>query len=67
MTTACADDDDEMEADDSANRTLVYLEGDASMSTYTDKNGQTQSSLNLVQTKVDVLKRPNPVTEEASE
>jgi single-stranded DNA-binding protein len=55
-------------ADDSyVARTLVYLEGDASMSTYTDKNGQTQSSLNLVQTKVDVLKRPNAVTEESAQ
>lgn len=41
-------------------RTLVYLEGDASMSTYQDKEGKTQSSLNVIQTKIDVLKRPQP-------
>lgn len=45
-------------------RTLVYLEGDASMDVY-EKDGQTRSSLNLIQTKVDVLKRPQP-REEAS-
>ena len=28
------------------------------MNTYEDKNGQTQSSLNLVQSKIEVLKRP---------
>lgn len=39
-------------------RTLVYLECDSSMNTYEDKNGQTQSSLNLVQSKLEVLKRP---------
>ena len=42
----------------------MYLEGDASMNTYQDKNGQTQSALSLVQTKVDVLKRPQPKAEE---
>ena len=48
----------------SINRTLVYFEGDASMNTYEDKNGQTQSALNLVQTKVEVLKRAQPKEEE---
>lgn len=37
------------------------------MQTYEDKNGQTQSSLSLVQTKVDVLKRPQPKEEEATQ
>ncbi|KAK6368263.1 uncharacterized protein PV06_09448 [Exophiala oligosperma] len=40
--------------------TLVYLEGDATMRTYNDADGKKQSALNLVQTKVDVLKRPYP-------
>ena len=41
-------------------RTLVYLEGDATMRTYEDADGKKQSSLSLVQTKVEVLKRPQP-------
>ncbi|KIW20393.1 hypothetical protein PV08_00968 [Exophiala spinifera] len=40
--------------------TLVYLEGDATMRTYNDADGKKQTALNLVQTKVDVLKRPYP-------
>jgi single-stranded DNA-binding protein len=47
-------------------RTLVYLEGDASMQTYEDKDGQSRSSLNLIQSKIEVLKRPQP-KEETSE
>lgn len=43
-----------------ARRTLVYLEGDATMKTYEDAEGRKQSSLNIVQTKLDVLKRPQP-------
>ena len=46
---------------DSCNtRTLVYLEGDATMRTYEDAEGKKQSSLSLVQTKIEVLKRPSP-------
>ncbi|KAJ9612151.1 ssDNA-binding protein, mitochondrial [Cladophialophora chaetospira] len=45
--------------------TLVYLEGDATMRTYDDADGKKQSSLSLVQTKVEVLKRPQPKEEEA--
>lgn len=45
-------------------RTLVYLEGEASMNTYEDKNGQTQSSLNVVQSKIEVLQRPLPKEEQ---
>jgi single-stranded DNA-binding protein len=41
-------------------RTLVYLEGDATMRTYGDAEGKKQSSLSLVQTKLEVLKRPAP-------
>ena len=48
-------------------RTLVYLEGDATMRTYNDKEGQTQSALSLVQTKIEVLKRPTPKTEDTAE
>jgi hypothetical protein len=44
----------------------VYLEGDASMRLYKDKHDETQSGLNLVQTKVEVLKRPVPKEEELS-
>ncbi|CAG8972014.1 hypothetical protein HYALB_00008299 [Hymenoscyphus albidus] len=35
--------------------TLVYLEGDASMSVYQDAEGKTKSSLNIVQQKLEVL------------
>lgn len=41
-------------------RTLVYLEGDATMRTYDDAEGKKQSSLSLVQTKIEVLKRSPP-------
>jgi single-stranded DNA-binding protein len=47
-------------------RTLIYLEGDATMKTYEDGEGRKQTQLNLVQTKVEVLKRPNPVAGEAA-
>jgi len=46
--------------------TLVYLEGDASMRTYDDAEGKKQSSLSLVQTRVEVLKRPQPKDEDAT-
>jgi single-stranded DNA-binding protein len=45
-------------------RTLVYLEGDATMRSYEDSEGRKQSQLSLVQTKVEVLKRPSPVASE---
>ena len=48
-------------------RTLVYFEGDATMRTFNDKDGQTQSALSLVQTKIEVLKRPQPKTVESVE
>ena len=38
----------------------MYLEGDATMRQYEDKDGQKQSALSLVQTKLEVLKRPQP-------
>ncbi|ODA80019.1 hypothetical protein RJ55_02977 [Drechmeria coniospora] len=37
---------------------MVFVEGDASISTYQDANGQTKSSLNVVQRNIEVLKRP---------
>jgi hypothetical protein len=43
----------------------VYLEGDATMRSY-EKNGENLTALNLVQTKVEVLKRP-VAQEEAAE
>lgn len=48
-------------------RTLVYLEGDATMRTYDDADGKKQSALSVVQTKVEVLKRPQPRTEDAAD
>ena len=48
-------------------RTLVYLEGDATMRTYDDADGKKQTSLSLVQTKIEVLKRPTPSTEDAAD
>ena len=46
-------------------RTLVYFEGDATMRTYDDAGGKKQSSLSLVQTRIEVLKRPAPTEAEA--
>lgn len=42
---------------------MIYLEGDATMKTYDDADGKKQSSLSLVQTKVEVLKRPQVMEE----
>ncbi|KAM5351386.1 hypothetical protein ACJ41O_004109 [Fusarium nematophilum] len=36
----------------------VYIEGDASTSTYTDANGQTRSGFSVVQRTIEVLRRP---------
>ncbi|KAI9826653.1 MAG: ssDNA-binding protein, mitochondrial [Thelocarpon impressellum] len=38
--------------------TLVYVDGEASMRTFEDKEGQTRSALNIVQRSLEVLKRP---------
>jgi single-stranded DNA-binding protein len=46
---------------------LVYLEGDATMRTYDDAEGKKQSSLSLVQTKIEVLKRPAPTDADNAE
>ncbi|PHH52748.1 hypothetical protein CFIMG_005689RA [Ceratocystis fimbriata CBS 114723] len=38
---------------------MVYVEGDASMSSYNDEaSGKTISSLNIVQRNIEILKRP---------
>ncbi|KHN99511.1 ssDNA binding protein [Metarhizium album ARSEF 1941] len=37
---------------------MVYVEGDATINTYQDSNGQTRSALNVVQRNIEVLKRP---------
>ncbi|KAM0454583.1 hypothetical protein ACHAPV_005668 [Trichoderma viride] len=43
-----------------AKGTLVYVEGDASISSYTDSNGQTRQGLSVIQRHIEVLKRPSP-------
>jgi single-stranded DNA-binding protein len=48
-------------------RTLIYLEGDATMRSWEDNDGRRQTQLSLVQTKVEVLKRPSPGPTEAAE
>jgi hypothetical protein len=48
-------------------RTLVYLEGDATMRTYDGADGKKQSSLSLVQTRIEVLKRPAPAEAQNAE
>lgn len=40
--------------------TLVYVEGDASMSQYTDAEGKPRSALNLIQQKLEVLSPKKP-------
>lgn len=46
-------------ADLSVRRTLVYVEGDASMSQYQDAEGKPRSSLNLVQRKLPFPCKPS--------
>ncbi|KAK1835226.1 putative ssdna binding protein [Podospora conica] len=38
---------------------LVYVEGDASMSTYADAEGNPKKAFNIVQRQLEVLRRPN--------
>ncbi|KAF3400385.1 hypothetical protein DPV78_005977 [Talaromyces pinophilus] len=47
--------------------TLVYVEGDASVRVYEDAEGKKQSSLNIVQRTLEVLKRPYTGSEASSE
>ncbi|KZZ97604.1 ssDNA binding protein [Moelleriella libera RCEF 2490] len=37
---------------------MVFVDGDASMNSYQDANGQPRSSLSVVQRSIEVLKRP---------
>ncbi|KAK4455893.1 nucleic acid-binding protein [Podospora aff. communis PSN243] len=37
---------------------LVYVEGDATMSSYTDSEGKPRKALNIVQRHLEVLRRP---------
>ncbi|KAH0499042.1 hypothetical protein TgHK011_006259 [Trichoderma gracile] len=39
--------------------TLVYVEGDASINSYTDSSNQVRHGLNIVQRSIEVLKRPS--------
>ncbi|KAL6852078.1 hypothetical protein J3F83DRAFT_757164 [Trichoderma novae-zelandiae] len=39
--------------------TLVYVEGDASINSYTDSTNQVRHGLNIVQRSIEVLKRPS--------
>ena len=48
-------------------RTLIYLEGDATMRTYNDADGKPQSALSVVSTKIEVLKRPQATADESVE
>jgi single-stranded DNA-binding protein len=56
-------------ADLSVRRTLVYVEGDASMSQYQDAEGKPRSSLNLVQRKLPLSLQSihNSVTDNPAE
>ncbi|KAH8658633.1 hypothetical protein BGZ60DRAFT_472005 [Tricladium varicosporioides] len=40
--------------------TLVYVEGEATMSQYQDSEGKNRSSLNIVQQKLEVLSKKKP-------
>ncbi|KAI9874649.1 MAG: ssDNA-binding protein, mitochondrial [Pleopsidium flavum] len=44
-------------------RTLIYVEGDASMRQYDDSEGKRQSALSITQRNIEVLKRPEPKPE----
>ncbi|KAI9700256.1 MAG: ssDNA-binding protein, mitochondrial [Candelina mexicana] len=48
-----------------AKGTLVYVEGDATIRNYDDAEGRRQSSFNVVQRTLEVLKRGEPKNEEA--
>ncbi|KAJ4424985.1 ssDNA-binding protein, mitochondrial [Gnomoniopsis sp. IMI 355080] len=46
--------------------TLVYVEGEASISQWEDSEGKNRSTMNIVQRNVEVLRRPSGSGEEAS-
>ncbi|KAJ4304456.1 Mitochondrial Translation Optimization [Collariella sp. IMI 366227] len=41
-------------------RTMVMVEGEASMANYVDNEGKTRQALNVTQRNIEVLRRPNP-------
>ncbi|MCJ1257936.1 ssDNA-binding protein, mitochondrial [Lignoscripta atroalba] len=47
--------------------TLVYVEGDASMRSFENREGQKQNSLSIVQQRLEVLKRPTDQSAETAE
>ncbi|KAG6035932.1 hypothetical protein E4U19_004038 [Claviceps sp. Clav32 group G5] len=47
--------------------TLVFVEGEASLKNYQDKEGQTRTALNIVQRSMEVLKRPQTDGQESQE
>ncbi|KAI2639783.1 nucleic acid-binding protein [Hypomontagnella submonticulosa] len=42
----------------------VYVEGDATMNTFSDAEGKTRSALNIYQRNIEVLRRPAPAQTE---
>ncbi|EFX00208.1 ssDNA-binding protein [Grosmannia clavigera kw1407] len=44
--------------------TLVYVEGDATMNTYSDADGKSKTQLSILQRSIEVLKRPTPTESE---
>ncbi|OCL10946.1 nucleic acid-binding protein [Glonium stellatum] len=44
--------------------TLLYVDADARMESFTDKEGNQRTSLNLIQSKLDVLSRPRSIVED---
>ncbi|KAG6111426.1 hypothetical protein E4U31_004463 [Claviceps sp. LM219 group G6] len=47
--------------------TLVFVEGEASLRNYQDKEGQARTGLNIVQRNIEVLKRPQTDGQESQE
>ncbi|KAG6056965.1 hypothetical protein E4U17_001815 [Claviceps sp. LM77 group G4] len=47
--------------------TLVFVEGEASMRNYQDREGQTRTVMNIVQRSIEVLKRPQTDGQESQE
>ncbi|KAG5975958.1 hypothetical protein E4U13_000264 [Claviceps humidiphila] len=47
--------------------TLVFVEGEASLRNYQDKEGQTRTALNITQRNIEVLKRPQTDGQESQE
>ncbi|KAI9844362.1 MAG: ssDNA-binding protein, mitochondrial [Sclerophora amabilis] len=47
--------------------TLVYIEGEARMRTFEDKEGSLRSALNITQRNLEILKRPDQAKTELAE